>query len=217
MSNKMEIVFVLDCSGSMGGCESDVIGGFNRMIKDQREREQEALVTTVLFNTSMRDLHDRVPLAYIESLTNKDYCPNGCTALLDAVGETIKRIKTAHRYARKEDLPLKTLFVVMTDGEENSSQFYSNEQIQTMVKQQEEEHDWEFVFIGADIDAFASARNLGIREERAVSFSKADDSFEDCFDSVSEVSYRISRCAHKASLPDEAFADLFKHFGKKKK
>ena len=217
MSNKMEIVFVLDCSGSMGGCESDVIGGFNRMIKDQLEQEQDTLVTTVLFNNSTCDLHDRVPIAHIAPLTNNDYRPSGCTALLDAIGETMKRIKTAHRYAREEDLPHKTLFVVMTDGLENASRHYSNKQIQTMVKQQEAEHDWEFVFIGADIDAFASARSLGIREERAVSFSKAEDSFEDCFDSVGEVAYRISRCSRKAHLSDDAFADAFKIFGKKQK
>ena len=217
MSNKMEIVFVLDCSGSMWGSRFDVIRGFNRMIKGQRDQEQDALVTTVLFNTSMRTLHDRAPLAQIMPLIGADFCPSGGTALLDAIGETMKRIQTAHRYAREEDLPHKTLFVVMTDGLENASRHYSNKQIQTMVKQQEEDHYWEFVFIGADIDAFASARNLGIREERAVSFSKADDSFEDCFDSVGEVAYRISSCSRRAHLSDDAFADAFKIFGKKKK
>ena len=218
MSNKMEIVFVLDQSGSMTGSESDVIGGFNRMIKDQREQGQDALVTTVLFDTSMRDLHDRVPLARIEPLTNKDYRPCGGTALLDALGETITRIKTAHRYARKEDLPHKTLFVVMTDGEENSSRHYSNQKIRDLVKRQEEKYHWEFMFIGADIDAFASASNLGIRAKRAVPFSKDEDSFEDCLEAVSRYSLRMaSMDMCEEEVYDAEFDDIFSAFRKKKK
>lgn len=217
MSNLMEIVFVLDRSGSMEGSESDVIGGFNRLIQDQLDHEQKALVTTVLFNTSMHHLHDRIPLEQVNRLTSSDYCPYGGTALLDALGETIKRIKIAHRYARREDVPAKTLVVVMTDGEENSSRHYTNQKIQELVKRQEEKHGWEFMFIGADIDAFASASNLGIRAKRAVPFSKDEDSFEDCLEAVSRYSLRMAcmdMCEEESC--DRAFEDVFSAFRKKK-
>jgi uncharacterized protein YegL len=215
MSNLMEIVFVLDRSGSMAGSESDVIGGFNRLIQDQLEHEQKALVTTVLFNTSMRHLHDRVPLEQVERLTAADYCPCGGTALLDALGETIKRIKIAHRYARKEDVPAKTLVVVMTDGEENSSRHYTNRKIQELVKRQEEKYHWEFMFIGADIDAFASARDIGIQVSRTVPLSKDEDSFDDCFSAVSEYACRVSSTRARR-VSDAEFDDIFSVFRKKK-
>ncbi len=218
MSNLMEIVFVLDRSASMTGSESDVINGFNRMIQDQLEHEQKALVTTVLFDTSMYRLHDRVPLEQVSRLTSSDYVPGGFTALLDALGETIKRIKIAHRYARKEDTPTKTLVVVMTDGEENSSRHYSNQKIRDLVKRQEEKYHWEFMFIGADIDAFASASNLGIRAKRAVPFSKDEDSFEDCLEAVSRYSLRMaSMDMCEEEVYDAEFDDIFSAFRKKKK
>lgn len=216
MSNLMEIVFVLDRSGSMEGSESDVIGGFNRLIQDQLNHEQKALVTTVLFNTSMRHLHDRVPLEQVERLTATDYCPGGGTALLDALGETIKRIKIAHRYARKEDVPAKTLVVVMTDGEENASRHYTNRQIQELVKRQEEKYGWEFMFIGADIDAFASARNIGIQARRAVPLSKDEDSFKECFRAVSDVAFSIAAQPKRKRISDAEFDDIFSAFRKKK-
>ena len=217
MSNLMEIVFVLDQSGSMAGSERDVIGGFNIMIKEHLDNEQNALVTTTLFDTTMTLLHDRTPIERIDVLTNRDYRPSGGTALLDALGETIKRIKTAHRYSRKEDLPRKTLFVVMTDGEENSSRHYSNKQIQQLVKRQEEKYHWEFLFIGADIDAFSSARDIGIRPSRAISFSKDEDSFEDCFECVRRLSYSISMCEDEERVSDEEVRRIFSPFHKNKK
>lgn len=217
MSNLMEIVFVLDRSSSMAGSESDVINGFNRLIQDHLEHEQKALVTTVLFNTVMYRLHDRVPLEQVGRLTSSDYRPCGFTALLDALGETIKRIKIAQRYARKEDVPAKTLVVVMTDGEENASRHYTNRKIQELVKRQEEKHHWEFMFIGADIDAFASASNLGIRAKRAVPFSKDEDSFEDCLEAVSRYSLRMA-CMDmcEEEVCDAAFEDVFSAFRKNK-
>ena len=217
MSHLMEIVFVLDRSGSMTGSESDVIGGFNKLIQEHLEHEQKALVTTVLFNTSMRHLHDRVPLEQVERLTATDYDPCGGTALLDALGETIKRIKIAQRYARREDVPAKTLVVVMTDGEENSSRHYTNRKIQELVKRQEEKYGWEFMFIGADIDAFASAQRLGIRARRAVSFSKDEDSFVDCLEAVSRYSLRMAcmdECEEESC--DQAFDEAFSAFYKNK-
>lgn len=217
MSNLLELVFVLDKSGSMSGSEHDVIGGFNSTIREHLEHEQNALVTTTLFDTTMTLLHDRTPIERINLLTSRDYRPNGNTALLDALGETITRIKTAHRYAREEDLPHKTLFVVMTDGEENSSRHYSNRQIQKLVKRQEENYHWEFLFIGADIDAFASARDLGIRPSRAISFSKEEDSFEDCFDCLSSFSFRLSSCDIAESVSDQEVSRIFSSFHKNHK
>ena len=215
MSNLTELVFVLDRSGSMSGSESDVIGGFNRLIQDQLDHDQKALVTTVLFDTTMYHLHDRTPLEQVNRLTASDYRPCGGTALLDALGETIKRIKIAHRYARKEDLPTKTLVVVMTDGEENSSRHYTNKKIQELVKRQEEKYQWEFMFIGADIDAFASAENIGICARRAVPFSKDEDSFEACFDAVSDYACRIASVRTKR-VSDSEFDNIFAAFRKKK-
>lgn len=165
-----EIVFILDESGSMGGLESDTIGGYNSFLSRQKEVEGEAYVSTVIFNDSSRVLHDRIPLSKIEPLTERQYTPGGSTALLDAIGGAVKHIGNIHKYAREEDVPEKTIFVITTDGEENSSRTYSYDKVSKMIKHQKEKYGWEFLFLGANIDAVAEASKIGISANRAVRY-----------------------------------------------
>ena len=165
-----ELVFILDRSGSMSGLESDTIGGFNAMLEKQRRQEGRVLVSTVLFDTVTHVLHDRVPLDRVEPMTRADYCPGGCTALLDAVGSAIRHIGNIHKYARPEDRPQRTLFVITTDGLENASRRYDYEKVKAMVTRQQERYGWEFLFLGANIDAAAEARRFGISPDRAAEY-----------------------------------------------
>ena len=168
-----EIVFILDRSGSMHGLEADTIGGFNSMMEKQKKNsgdDGEAYVSTVLFDDFSRVLHDRIPIENVSEMTDNDYYVGGCTALLDALGGAIHHIGNIHKYARKEDVPEKTLFVIITDGMENASRNYSYEMIQKMVKRQQKKYGWEFIFIGANIDAVMEAGRFGIRPERAVNY-----------------------------------------------
>ena len=165
-----EIVFILDRSGSMSGLEADTIGGFNSLIAKQKREEGEAIVSTVLFDDECQVLHDRVDLSKIEALTDRDYYVRGCTALLDAVGGAIHHIGNVHKYAREEDKPEKTLFIITTDGQENSSRRYDYKRVKHMVERQKEKFGWEFLFLGANIDAAAEAEKFGIRKERAVDY-----------------------------------------------
>ena len=165
-----EIVFILDRSGSMSGLEADTIGGFNSMIAKQKKEEGEAYVSTVLFDDRSEVLHDRVPMEQVPVMTENEYYVRGCTALLDAVGGAIRHIANVHKYAREEDRPEKTLFVITTDGMENASHHYSYEKVQTMIRTEQEKYGWEFLFIGANIDAVQEAKRFGIREERAVNY-----------------------------------------------
>ena len=169
-NNITEIVFILDRSGSMAGLEKDTIGGFNSLIEKQKKEEGEAVVSTVLFSTHSRVVHDRVPLDKIGKMTDDDYCPNGCTALLDAVGEAVKHIGNVHKYARAEDVPEHTLFVITTDGMENSSTKYTAKEVKKLIGRQQEKYGWEFVFLGANIDAAETAESLGICRETAVDY-----------------------------------------------
>ena len=166
--NLTEIVFIIDKSGSMSGLELDTIGGFNSMLRKQREEEGEAYVSTVLFDTSQTVLHDRVPLDRIEDMTRNQYRVGGCTALLDAMGDAIRHIGNVHKYAREEDRPEKTIFIITTDGYENSSRRYSYEDIRRLVERQKEKYHWEFLFLGANIDAISVAGRFGIHANRAV-------------------------------------------------
>ena len=168
--NLTEIVFILDRSGSMSGLESDTIGGFNSLIAKQKKEEGEALISTVLFDDRSELLHDRVPLDQIAAMTDDDYYVRGCTALLDALGETIQRIATIHKYAREEDRPGKTLFVITTDGKENASQRFSYDKVKQMVERQKAEHGWEFLFLGANIDALETASRFGIGRDHAANY-----------------------------------------------
>ena len=168
--NLTELVFILDRSGSMSGLEADTIGGFNAMIGRQRGARGEALVSTVLFDTRSEVIHDRVDIRRIEPMTRRQYTPGGCTALLDAVGGAIHHIGQVHRYAREEDRPEHTLFVITTDGMENASRRYTAEQVREMIGRQKARFGWEFLFLGANIDAVQTAGRFGIGEDRAVNY-----------------------------------------------
>ena len=168
--NLTEMVFILDRSGSMSGLESDTIGGFNGMIERQKKTEGEALVSTVLFSDTSAVLHDRVDLSKIEPMTDRQYSVGGCTALIDAIGGAIHHIGNVHKYAREEDRPEHTVFVIMTDGMENASRRYSSDQVKAMVRRQKERYGWEFLFLGANIDAVETAGRYGIAHDRAVTF-----------------------------------------------
>ena len=168
--NLTEIVFILDRSGSMSGLEADTIGGFNSLIRKQRAEEGEAIISTVLFDNFSEVIHDRVPLDKITEMTRKDYYVRGCTALLDAVGGAVHHIGNVHKYAREEDRPEHTLFVITTDGMENASRRYSYEEVRRMIQRQKEKYGWEFLFLGANIDAAKEAARFGIHADRAVNY-----------------------------------------------
>lgn len=166
----MEVVFILDRSGSMGGLEEDTIGGFNSMIRKQKEEDGEAYISTVLFDDRSEVLYDRVPINKVEPMNERQYYVRGCTALLDALGGAIHHIGNVHRYAREEDRPEKTLFIITTDGMENSSHQYSYTQVKKMVEKQKEKYGWEFLFLGANIDAIEVANRFGISANRAINY-----------------------------------------------
>ena len=168
--NLTEIVFILDRSGSMSGLEADTIGGFNSMIEKQKNAEGEALISTVLFDNTSEVIHDRVSVQSIKPMTRDDYTVRGCTALLDAIGGAIHHIGNVHKYARNEDVPEHTLFVITTDGMENASRRYDSEKVKKMIERQKEKYGWEFLFLGANIDAVETARHFGVSEDRAVNY-----------------------------------------------
>ena len=168
--NKTELVFILDMSGSMEHLTDDTIGGFNSVLKEQADKEGEVLVTTYLFNNDSRMLHDRVPIEQVRPMTREDYRAGGCTALMDALGEAIHHIVGIHRYARKEDIPEHTVFVITTDGLENASHRYSAEQVKKMIRHEQKKYGWEFVFLAANIDAVETAKHYGIGAETAVDY-----------------------------------------------
>ena len=168
--NCTELVFILDRSGSMSGLEADTIGGFNAMIERQKGESGEALVSTVLFAGSSQVVHDRVSIRRIEPMTRRQYTVGGCTALLDAIGGAIHHIGNVHKYAREEDRPEHTLFVITTDGMENASRRYTAEQVRQMIERQKSRFGWEFLFLGANIDAVETAGRFGIGEDRAVNY-----------------------------------------------
>lgn len=165
-----ELVFILDRSSSMAGLEKDTIGGFNSLFEKQRKEPGTAVVSTVLFDNESEVIHNRLPLESIPPMTDKEYYVRGCTALLDAVGGAIHHIGNVHKYARREDVPDKTLFVITTDGMENASRRYDYERVRKMIQRQKERYGWEFIFLGANIDAAAEAKRFGIAPERAANY-----------------------------------------------
>lgn len=197
--NLTEMVFILDRSGSMQGLEKDTIGGFNGMIEKQKNVEGEALISTVLFDHESVVLHDRVNIREIRPMTDKDYTVRGCTALLDAIGGAIHHIGNIHKYARNEDVPEKTVFVIITDGMENASKHYTSEQVKQMIERQKTKYGWEFLFLGANIDAVETAKQFGIGKERAVSYRSDSVGTELNYKVVSEAMCAM-RCS--ASIPD---------------
>ncbi len=168
--NCTELVFILDRSGSMAGLEADTIGGFNAMIEKQRKEEGECFVNTVLFSNDSQVVHDRLPLAKVPPMTDKEYFVGGCTALLDAIGGAVKHIETIHKYGREEDVPEHTLFVITTDGMENASRKYGSDEVKKLIRRKQEE-GWEFLFLAANIDAVETAKKFGIAEDRAVNYT----------------------------------------------
>ena len=184
--NLTEIVFILDRSGSMAGLEGDTIGGFNGMLEKQRQEEGEACVSTVLFDNESSVIHDRLPLDRVPRLTAREYYVRGCTALLDAVGSAISHIATVHKYAREEDRPEKTLFVITTDGMENASRRYTYEKVRSLIEKQKREYGWEFLFLGANIDAAREAARFGIHPDRAVDYRADRRGTRVIYETVSE-------------------------------
>lgn len=168
--NLTEIVFILDRSGSMCGLEADTIGGFNSMIEKQKKADGEAIISTVLFDNVSEVIHDRVDIRSTQPMTEDDYTVRGCTALLDAIGGAVHHIGNVHKYARAEDVPEHTLFVITTDGMENASRRYDSETVKKMIERQKEKYGWEFLFLGANIDAVETARSVGISKDRAVNY-----------------------------------------------
>lgn len=194
--NKLtELVFILDRSGSMSGLESDTIGGFNGMIEEQKKKEGECFVTTVLFDHEMLTLHDRLPLEKIKKMTGKDYQVRGCTALLDAIGNSIAHIDSIHRYARKEDVPENTVFVIITDGLENASKEFSSSKVKEMIETKKEKNGWEFLFIGANIDAVETASHIGISKDRAVNYVADSQGTDVVYETVSNAVSCMRSCA----------------------
>ena len=184
--NLTELVFILDRSGSMAGLEADTIGGFNAMLEKQKGEPGEAYVSTVLFDNETEVIHDRVTLEKVSPLTRKEYYVRGCTALLDAVGGAIRHIGNVHKYAREEDRPEKTLIVITTDGMENASHRYSYPQVQELIRRQQEKYGWEFIFLGANIDAAREAARFGISADRAANYHADSRGTAVIYDAVSE-------------------------------
>ena len=194
--NLTEIVFILDRSGSMSGLEADPLGGFKSMIEKQKKAEGEALISTVLFDNTSEVIHDRVDIQSIKPMTDADYTARGCTALLDAIGGAIHHIGNVHKYARAEDVPEHTMFVITTDGMENASRHYDSEKVKKMIERQKEKYGWEFLFLGANIDAVETARHFGISEDRAVNYHSDSEGTQLNYEVLSE-----AICAVRCSAP----------------
>ena len=193
--NLTELVFILDRSGSMAGLEADTIGGFNAMLEKQKAEPGETIVSTVLFDNRSEVLHDRLPLDRVPAMTREDYWVRGCTALLDAVGGAIRHIGNVHKYAREEDRPERTLFIITTDGMENASRRYDYREVKAMIEQMREKCGWEFLFLGANIDAAREAARFGIRPDRAANYHADHRGTEVIYSAVSEAvtAFRAAR------------------------
>lgn len=183
---KTELVFILDKSGSMAGLEADTIGGYNSMLKKQKKAEGEAFVTTVLFNHHYELLHDRINVKGISPITEKDYEVSGTTALLDAIGFTIQKINNVQKHTSKNERAEKVLFVITTDGMENASREFTADKIKKMVQYQKEKYGWEFMFLGANIDAVSTAAQFGIDEDYAVDYHADEQGTQLNYQMVSE-------------------------------
>ena len=212
--NLTELVFILDRSGSMSGLESDTIGGFNSMIEKQKKQDGECIVSTVLFDDESRVIHDRVSLDNIEPMTEDDYFVGGCTALIDAIGGAIHHIGNVHKYAREEDVPENTIFIITTDGQENASHRYSSDKVKQMIERQKEKYGWEFLFIGANIDAVETAKRYGIDSDRAVNYNADAQGTSVLYETVSKAvcNVRASKC-----MADDWSAEIDKDFKNRNK
>ena len=212
-----ELVLILDRSGSMSGLEKDTIGGFNSMLEKQRKEPGDAVVSTVLFDNETEVIHDRVAIADVPNLTDKEYFVRGCTALLDAVGGAIHHIGNVHKYARKEDVPEKTLFIITTDGMENASYRYTYDKVRHMIDRQKERCGWEFLFLGANIDAAAEASRFGIDESMAANNHCDEAGTALNYEVISEAITSVRACAAplSADWKKKIDADYKKRGGKR--
>mgnify|MGYP004441164585 CR=1 FL=1 len=212
-----ELVFILDRSGSMSGLEMDTIGGFNSMLEKQRKEPGDAVVSTVLFDNETEVIHDRVAITDVPNLTENDYFVRGCTALLDAVGGAIYHIGNVHKYARKEDVPEKTLFIITTDGMENASRFYTYDKVLRMIERQKERYGWEFLFLGANIDAVAEARKFGIDESMVANYHCDEFGTALNYEVISDAITSVRTCATplSADWKKKIDADYKKRGGKR--
>lgn len=179
-----EMVFILDRSGSMSGLEGDTIGGFNSFITKQRKAEGEAFVSAVLFDDTCEVLYDRVDLRKVTPMSDNDYFVRGCTALLDAIGGAINHIGNIHKYARNEDIPEHTIFIITTDGMENASRKYNSDKVKKLVERQKDKCGWEFIFLGANIDAVETAAAFGISKDRTVNYCHDSIGVANCFEDI---------------------------------
>lgn len=213
-NNTTELVFILDRSGSMAGLESDTIGGFNAMIQKQKKEKGEAYVSTILFDNVSEVLHDRVKLADVPKMTNRDYTVRGCTALIDAIGGAIKHIGNIHKYARKEDVPAHTMFIITTDGQENASHKYSSDEVKNMIERQKEKYGWEFLFIGANIDAVETAARFGINHNRAVNYNADSKGTQVLYETISAP---ISAMRADVAITDDWSTQINEDFQSRKK
>ena len=193
--NLTELVFILDRSGSMSGLEQDTIGGFNAMIEKQKKEPGEAYVSTILFDNVSEVLHDRVKLPEVPKMTDRDYTVRGCTALIDAIGGAIHHIANIHKYARPEDVPEKTLFVITTDGMENASRRYTSEQVKKMIEKEKSKYGWEFLFIGANIDAVETGARYGIGRDRVANYVSDSQGTDILYASVNEAVCQVRSSA----------------------
>ena len=194
-NNITELVFILDKSGSMSGLESDTIGGFNSMIEKQKKEYTPCYVSTILFSSESEVIHDREELSRIKPMTDRDYVVCGCTALIDAIGGAIQHIGNIHKYARPEDVPEHTMFVITTDGQENASHKYTSEQVKKMIERQKEKYGWEFLFLGANIDAAREAARFGIGADRAANYHADSEGTNVIYETVSEAITQVRCCA----------------------
>ena len=214
-NNITELVFILDRSGSMAGLESDTIGGFNAMIEKQKKETGECYISTVLFDNVSEVLHDRVKLSDIKPMTDKEYTVRGCTALIDAIGSAIHHIGNIHKYARPEDVPEHTMFIITTDGMENASRRYSSDKVKAMIERQKEKYGWEFLFIGANIDAVETAKRYGINEDRAVNYNADAKGTGILYESVACAVSNVRKCASLDNSWRENLDVDYKKRGKK--
>ena len=194
--NLTELVFILDRSGSMQGLEKDTIGGFNSLIEKQKKVEGDALISTVLFANESKVIHDRVDVKDVKPMTENNYITGGCTALLDAIGNAIHHISNIHKYSRKEDVPEHTLFVITTDGMENASRTYTYPKVKKLIENQKEKHGWEFMFLGANIDAVNVASCMGIDESRAVKFNCDSEGTELNYEVLNDAIGVLRECSY---------------------